>query len=1140
MPQKGDVLGGRYVLLERIGSGGYGTVFRARDKSKNRIVAVKILRSELSDDPDYVRRFRREASIAGLLDSRHIVRIFEAGHAQLRDQDVHFLVMEYVEGPTLHQLLKQKTQLAVPEALEIAAGVARGLEEAHDKGVVHRDIKPKNIFIAEDETVKVGDFGIAGAVDFPSLRPDDPILGTPRYMSPEQCLGKRDEIDIRSDVYSLGVVLYEMIAGRPPFEGDSPSTITYKHIHETPVPLGQLVPSAPAEVEALVGCCLDKRPEGRFQSPLALRRAIEETLHIEEETPEETPVKPLAEPPPKRKAGPVGIAAMPSLAGRAVRSVASGAAQMLRRPARMARSWKQRGTGFKAATAGALALLLAGAGLGGVAVLGILAQGGSSETESGSSAGAAILPTAAPAPSWELAFFDASGNLWVSTADGTEKKQLTSDGVATQLPAQLAWSPDGKAIAFTRWAERSWELYAAKVDTKTHLLASEQVEEGKPYSPEFSWSADSRQVVFTSRRTGKSGVHIVDADGSGLHKALDDSVLTTAETGQADWSHFGLLVRAGLGGVFSADQEVDGIYLVTGDSTGVTKLTDPGDFHPKWSPDGTRIAVVKSGGSHPNWLCTMLANGTDRRCIEAWFENDQIAGWLPGSSGVVFTYDYNQGMEMGPFIGLYDVATGQRRQLGEAGDQCPSLSPSGLQLAFVRSGSIWVMDVASGADHSVVDGTACPIGWGAGSNRASVTSTPAPTPTATRRSTSTPTSTAPPAAAACQHWVEVFGTRGVGLNVHESPGLNTPVGTPLPEGFIGCAEEGPTQADGYQWWKIQDRGWVADTWLRVATGPPSPASGATPASSSGRIVFTSKRDGNEEIYLMNGDGSGQTNLTINPASDAAPVWSPDGSEIAFVSNRDGDWEIYVMNADGSQQTRLTNDPGPDSQLAWSPDGSEIAFVSGRDGNHEIYTMNADGSDQARLTNDPAEDWGPVWSPDGSHIGFASSRDGNQEVYLMKGDGSQQTNLTNDPGPDAGLSWSPDGKRIAFFSTRGGNTAVYLMNTDGTSVTQLTSGTDDNTWPIWSPDGSKIVFAAHRDANDEIYVINADGSAQAKLTGARQHEQVYAWSQDGSLIAFTWVDEESYAREIYVMNADGSAQTNVTSNPADDSELAWSP
>jgi Tol biopolymer transport system component/predicted Ser/Thr protein kinase len=1139
MLQKGDVLGGRYVLLERIGSGGYGTVFRARDKAKNRIVAVKILRSDLADDPDYVRRFRREASIAGLLDSRHIVRVFEAGHSRLGNQDVHFQVMEYVEGPTLQQLLKEKTQFSPPEALEIAAGVARALEEAHDKGVVHRDIKPKNIFIAEDETVKVGDFGIAGAVDFPSLRPDDPILGTPRYMSPEQCLGKKEGTDIRSDIYSLGVVLYEMIGGRPPFEGDSPSTVAYMHIHETPPPLRQLAPSAPADVEALVECCLNKKPEERFQSPLALRRAIEGILRAEEEAPEETPVKPLGEPLPERQGGPAGVAVVSSLVGHTARFVASTAVRTGRGPAKMARWWKQRGAGFKAAAAGLLVLLLAGGGLGGAAVLSTWVQGDSSETESGSTSRAAILPTAAPASSWELAYFDPSGNLWVSSADGTEKKQVTSNGVPAEVPAQLAWSSDGKAIAFTRWPEGSWELYVTTLD-EAHLLATEQVEEGKLFFPEFSWSPDSRQIAFTSHQTGKSEVHVIGVDGTGLAKLVNDPPLSEALTDEPDWTPSGILIHASEPSAWYADPDKNWVYRV--DESGMATQVVKGPFrYPRWSPDGAMIAFIQSGGSHPNWLCTMLADGTDRRCIEPWFENDQIAGWLPDSSGVVFTYDYSQSAENGPFIGLYDVTTGQRRQLGEAGDQCPSLSPSGLQLAFVRSSDIWVMDLGSGAAHSVVDGASCPISWGAGAKSPSVSSTLGPALTATQGSTSTPTSTATPAAAACQHWVEVFGTGGAGLNVHESPGLNSPAkGDPLQDGFVGCAEEGLVEADGYRWQKIQDRGWVADTWLRSATGPPPPASGATTASSSGRIAFTSNRDGNDEIHVMNADGSSQTNLTNNPASDASPVWSPQGTKIAFGSNRDGNWELYVMDADGSHQTRLTNNPGADWQPAWSPDGSQIAFVSGRDGNGEIYTMNADGSDQVRLTNDPAQDWGPVWSLDGSRIGFASSRDGDQEVYLMNADGSQQMNLTNNPGPDAGLSWSPDGKRIAFLSTRGGKTSIYVMDADGTSVTQLTSSTEVNGGPIWSPDGSRMVFKAYRDANEEIYVMNVDGSAQTKLTSVATYEQTYAWSRDGSLIAFTWVDKNSFAREIYVMNADGSAQTNVTNNRADDSEPAWSP
>ena len=192
---------------------------------------------------------------------------------------------------------------------------------------------------------------------------------------------------------------------------------------------------------------------------------------------------------------------------------------------------------------------------------------------------------------------------------------------------------------------------------------------------------------------------------------------------------------------------------------------------------------------------------------------------------------------------------------------------------------------------------------------------------------------------------------------------------------------------------------------------------AAPVLASGQFASCLHRDGNEEIYLMNADGSGQTDLTNNPADDS-------GSRLAARTvpgspsspTRDGNYEIYVMNADGSGQTRLTNNPADDDYPAWSPDGTKIAFTSDRDGNDEIYVMNADGSGQTRLTNNPADDQYPAWSPDGKKIAFDSDRDGNYEIYVMNADGSGQTQLTNNPANDKYPAWSPDGKKIAFTPT----------------------------------------------------------------------------------------------------------------------------
>ena len=171
-----------------------------------------------------------------------------------------------------------------------------------------------------------------------------------------------------------------------------------------------------------------------------------------------------------------------------------------------------------------------------------------------------------------------------------------------------------------------------------------------------------------------------------------------------------------------------------------------------------------------------------------------------------------------------------------------------------------------------------------------------------------------------------------------------------------------------------------------------------------KLVFSSDRDGNSQLYVMNADGSNERRLTRNLAQDGLPSWSPDGERIAFVSNRDGNLEVYVMNADGTGQTRLTNEPASDQDPTWSPDGTKVAFWSLRDGLAEVYVMNANGTGQTNLTNHPLADNLPTWSPDGTKIAFESSRDGNVEIYVMNADGTGQTNLTNNPAHDLAPDW----------------------------------------------------------------------------------------------------------------------------------------
>jgi dipeptidyl aminopeptidase/acylaminoacyl peptidase len=268
----------------------------------------------------------------------------------------------------------------------------------------------------------------------------------------------------------------------------------------------------------------------------------------------------------------------------------------------------------------------------------------------------------------------------------------------------------------------------------------------------------------------------------------------------------------------------------------------------------------------------------------------------------------------------------------------------------------------------------------------------------------------------------------------------------------------------------------------------------------GKVIFSSTRDGNSEVYAMNPDGSGSERLTFNPASDGEARFSPDGTKIAFMSNRAGNLDIYVMNADGTGETRLTDDPSHDVHPAWSPGGDRIAFHTYRDGDAEIYVMNADGSGQMPLTSNDAGDFDAHWSPDGSQIAFWSDRDGNWEVYVMNADGTAQTNLSNGPAKDFHPSWSPDGTRIAFSSTRDGNHEVYVMNADGSGQTRLTSDASSDAVPGWSPDGTRIVFQSDRFGDYEIVVMdavdrNADGEGDnmANLTNRPGDDYSPSWA-----------------------------------------------
>jgi serine/threonine protein kinase/beta-lactam-binding protein with PASTA domain len=272
------LLGGRYELDGIVGRGGMAEVFRARDIRLDRIVGVKTLRDDLARDQTFQARFRREAQSAASLNHPSIVAVYDTGEDMVGGTPVPYIVMEFVDGRTLRDLLRDDRRLLPERAAEITDGVLRALDYSHRNGIVHRDIKPGNVMLTRNGDVKVMDFGIARAVSDTqaTMTQTAQVIGTAQYLSPEQARGER--VDARSDLYSAGCLLYELLTGRPPFTGDSPVAIAYQHVREEPIPPSRVDPEVPPWADAIVLKAMMKDPADRYQSAGDMRNDIQRAL----------------------------------------------------------------------------------------------------------------------------------------------------------------------------------------------------------------------------------------------------------------------------------------------------------------------------------------------------------------------------------------------------------------------------------------------------------------------------------------------------------------------------------------------------------------------------------------------------------------------------------------------------------------------------------------------------------------------------------------------------------------------------------------------------------------------------------------------------------------------------------------------
>ncbi|AQS59059.1 Stk1 family PASTA domain-containing Ser/Thr kinase [Desulforamulus ferrireducens] len=270
----GKLLGNRYEVLEQLGGGGMALVWKGRDTFLNRLVTIKVLRPEYASDEDFVRRFRREAQAVASLSHPNIVSIYDVG----QENDSYYLVMEYVDGETLKSLIRREAPLPTAKAIQLGRQIAEALEHAHENNIIHRDVKPHNILITKTGRAKLTDFGIAQA-SASTITHTDTIVGSVHYISPEQAKG--EPAGPKSDIYALGVVLYEMLTGQVPYQADGAIGVALKHIQEQPLSLREINPGIPEDLEKVVLRAMDKLPDRRHKSAKALG---EDLISISEET----------------------------------------------------------------------------------------------------------------------------------------------------------------------------------------------------------------------------------------------------------------------------------------------------------------------------------------------------------------------------------------------------------------------------------------------------------------------------------------------------------------------------------------------------------------------------------------------------------------------------------------------------------------------------------------------------------------------------------------------------------------------------------------------------------------------------------------------------------------------------------------
>ncbi len=1115
---------GRYRVVKLLGQGGMGAVYLAQDTQLDRPVALKIPTLNGNEGPEVLERFQREARAAATILHPNVCPLYDVGAID----GAPYLTMGYIDGKPLAAFIAARP-LPPRQSVLLVRKLALALAEAHKRGVIHRDLKPGNVMIDKRSEPIVMDFGLARR-----SRPGDErltktgtMMGTPAYMPPEQISGDVNLMGPGCDIYSLGVILYELLAGRLPFVGDAMAMLSQVLLDEPPPP-SRFRPELDPELDAICLKAMAKKVPDRYVSMTELAAALQDYLRGKPQATESAATATLA---PRPAPGSATRTVEPSAAetlkpADAVRATEdtrpaaqpaakSTTTKTLRKTSRPRRKTKGRhgvplwawiagGVGTVAVVLLSVLLLVsfkkAPATQHAAAPTPTLPDPATAPKPPGPTPPAAEFGTiqfepSEPAPDVQIQVDGKPGHQWGTASRlsvGEHTLEVTGQGYAplrekftvqagsnqphrVKLVKLLVSAPPPQVSPETPklLVERNPQIYLIEPDGGEPVAVTDN-----PFaSSEPAWSPDGKQIVFASSRDGTNAkpaqICVMDADGRNVRQLTNG----TSRHSNPSWGVNGKILYSVL------EQGGWVAWVMNADGTNQTKLTADGahDNDAAWSPDGKSIAFTSiRAGDNRCHLYVMDADGKNVRGI-APADNLNMGGglaWSPDGKRIAYTLGVGGFSE----IWVIDRDGNNRKQVTRVGgiNWFPGWSPDGKQIAFVHDRkTLYLINEDGSGLKKVLKGPLGRLAW-----------KPSPFP---------------------GDKLPAFGSirlqpselaAGLELKVD---GVAQKWGAPLEltvgEHNLELSRQGTVL--------VRDRFAVrpGPNATRRVTLPPVPGPFKLLAS------VQNFNASNYDLFLLNADGSDPVKLTT------------------VVANR----KPVIL---GVVRTPTTSTPDPQPDPAWSPDGKRIVFstavstisrrtipglgtIESAEVNYHVLVENVADKKAKQLTKDTATHFAPVWSVD-DRIAYYSDVNGKCSIWIMKADGTRPLKVTPSTASDTCPAWSPDGKQIAFASLRNGHkgTRLYVMDADGKNVKELTHEDNPNTLrlePAWSPDGKRIACVEAVARGYEVFVIGRDGSNRTQLTRLGGSNRSPAWSPDGKQIAFVHEDET-----LYLINADGSS------------------